>query len=218
MNLSNVNVTDSSMLPVECCLTALDIMGTAVGLFSPSDTLKSANAAWLRAHGLSPTEAIGASAIRCWPGDEARERLDLISRARRSGVPVLCREQRDGQSVESVFVPLPSGDVLALSSATGFDRANWPASVPRPELVGAAADAADRVASLSRREREVFGLLAAGNTIKQVAETLGRSEKTIEGHRDSIYRKLGTRNRAQIAVLAMESGLLPPRGAATMAD
>jgi DNA-binding NarL/FixJ family response regulator len=74
------------------------------------------------------------------------------------------------------------------------------------------------VQSLSKREREVFGLLASGMTIKQVAESLGRSEKTIEGHRDSIYRKLNVGNRAEIAILAMEAGLMPARRSATMGE
>ncbi|RMH27837.1 MAG: LuxR family transcriptional regulator [Planctomycetota bacterium] len=214
----NQNMSGFSTIPADACALALDVTGVAAAVFGQDDALRSANRVWLRDHGLTASEAAGAPALRCWPGDDARERVELIRRVRRSGVPVIFREQRDGRSVESAFVPLASGEVLALSTPGGLDRSSWPAELSKPELVGAAAHAADRVASLSRREREVFTLLASGHSIKQVAERLGRSEKTIEGHRDSIYRKLGTRNRAQIAVLAMESGLLPPHGAATMAD
>ena len=113
-------------------------------------------------------------------------------------------------------VPLSNADVMILSSATGIDRTSWPTRLPQPELVGAAAEATNRVANLSKREREVFGLLASGRTIKQVADSLGRSEKTIEGHRDSIYRKLNVKNRAEIAILAMEAGLLLSRRSGTM--
>ncbi len=195
---------------------ACDICGIETAIFSAGDTLKSANDPWLKSRGMDAATATGAPAQRCWPADDASERVALIARVRRSGVPVLFQEQQNGRSIESVLIPLVSGDVMALSSPTGFDRASWPARLPRPELVGEAADAAERVANLSRREREVFVLLAGGKSIKQVAETLGRSEKTIEGHRDSIYRKLNVRNRAQIAVLAIASGLLSSRAAGTM--
>lgn len=213
MNMSN---TSSSLMPADSCRLACDICGIELAVFSPSDTLTQANESWIRSHGIDPMTAIGTPAIRCWPADDASARVTLIGRVRRSGVPVLFQEQQDGVTVESVLAPLAAGDVLSLTSASGFNRAAWPSALPKPELLGEAAEAADRVSSLSRREREVFSLLASGKTIKQVAEELGRSEKTIEGHRDSIYRKLNVRNRAQIAILAIESGLLPPRRSVTM--
>ncbi|MDQ6924910.1 MAG: helix-turn-helix transcriptional regulator [Candidatus Eremiobacteraeota bacterium] len=52
---------------------------------------------------------------------------------------------------------------------------------------------------LSRREREVAELVAAGHTNRLVAERLGIGEKTVEKHIGSIYAKLGFRSRATLA-------------------
>lgn len=208
--------TNNTILPDEACRLACDIAGISMAIFDQSNTLKQANERWLRDHGLELTTASGTAAMRCWPADDANERVGMINRARTTGVAILFHEQQDGRRVETAIVPLASADVMLLSSSTGFDRSAWPTRLPQPELVGAAAEAANRAQSLSKREREVFGLLASGMTIKQVAESLDRSEKTIEGHRDSIYRKLNVSNRAEIAILAMEAGLMPARRSGTM--
>ena len=55
----------------------------------------------------------------------------------------------------------------------------------------------DRLAVLSRREREVAALLARGLANKEIAWQLALQEVTIKVHTTSIYRKLGVRNRAQ---------------------
>lgn len=54
---------------------------------------------------------------------------------------------------------------------------------------------------LTEREKEVISLLARGNTTKDIAEKLSRSEDTIKLHRKKIFSKLGVGNKAQ-AVLA----------------
>ena len=55
----------------------------------------------------------------------------------------------------------------------------------------------DRLAALSRRERDVAQLLAQGLANKEIAWQLALQEVTIKVHTTSIYRKLGVRNRAQ---------------------
>ena len=50
---------------------------------------------------------------------------------------------------------------------------------------------------LSKRELEVLGLLAAGRTKSEIARDLFVSLGTVKSHTGNIYRKLGTRNRAE---------------------
>lgn len=57
---------------------------------------------------------------------------------------------------------------------------------------------ADHDEPLSRREREVLGLIADGLTHDQIAETLGLSVRTIDAQRASIKDKLGVRRRAEL--------------------
>ena len=61
---------------------------------------------------------------------------------------------------------------------------------------------------LTRREREVFFLVAAGNTSKRIAELLTMSLKTAENHRSNIYKKLNVSSSAELIRLAGKAGLL----------
>lgn len=51
------------------------------------------------------------------------------------------------------------------------------------------------IASLTPREREVLELTAGGPSTGEIAEALGISVRTMEGHLCLIYRKLGVSNR-----------------------
>lgn len=53
--------------------------------------------------------------------------------------------------------------------------------------------------ALTRCERRVAELVACGCTNREVAATLVVSEKTVEGHLRSVFRKLGIRSRVEIA-------------------
>ncbi len=61
---------------------------------------------------------------------------------------------------------------------------------------------------LSDREREVLRLVAGGLPTKQIARSLGISERTVKFHLTSIFRKLGADNRAQAVALAAERDIL----------
>ena len=61
---------------------------------------------------------------------------------------------------------------------------------------------------LSTREREVLQLLAQGLATKQIARSLGVTERTVKFHVASIFAKLGATNRAQAVALAAQHNLL----------
>jgi DNA-binding CsgD family transcriptional regulator len=61
---------------------------------------------------------------------------------------------------------------------------------------------------LTPRELEVLTLLGNGLSIKDIAESLGRSVKTVERHRESIGAKLGLSKAVVLADLAREAGLV----------
>ncbi len=62
--------------------------------------------------------------------------------------------------------------------------------------------------ALSRREREILRLIAAGETNKQIADSLCISIKTVETHRYKIMNKLKVHNAAALISVAMERGLI----------
>ncbi|MDX5570405.1 response regulator transcription factor [Streptomyces sp. ID05-04B] len=63
---------------------------------------------------------------------------------------------------------------------------------------------------LSEREREVLALVARGLTNTEIGETLGLSPLTAKTHVSRIMGKLGARDRAQLVIVAYESGLVTP--------
>ena len=62
---------------------------------------------------------------------------------------------------------------------------------------------------LSKREREVVGMVAAGRTNKEIAQHLFIAERTAEGHVERIRNKLGVRSRTEVATWALAHGLKP---------
>lgn len=67
---------------------------------------------------------------------------------------------------------------------------------------------ANRLASLTPREREVFQLLALGRSNKEVARELEISLGTAKKHRENLQRKLECHSAAELARLAIREGLL----------
>jgi DNA-binding NarL/FixJ family response regulator len=61
---------------------------------------------------------------------------------------------------------------------------------------------------LSDREYEVLRQLAAGKTVKNIAETLNLSEKTISTYRSRILEKLHMRNNSEVIHYAVREGLV----------
>lgn len=63
---------------------------------------------------------------------------------------------------------------------------------------------------LTDRELEVLKLIAEGYTNKRAAEALGISVKTVETHRASIQRKVGTGSTADIVRYAIRNAIIEP--------
>jgi DNA-binding NarL/FixJ family response regulator len=71
-----------------------------------------------------------------------------------------------------------------------------------------------RLEELTNREQTVFALLAAGLSNVEIAAHLAISPATAKTHISRMMMKLGARTRAQLVVLAYETGLVQPRSAA----
>jgi len=63
------------------------------------------------------------------------------------------------------------------------------------------------LAELSRRELEILRLLGEGRSLRQIAETLGLSYKTIANTCSGIKTKLGVQRTAELIRLSIESGI-----------
>lgn len=68
----------------------------------------------------------------------------------------------------------------------------------------------ERGSRVTPRELEIIQHIAEGMTSKEIAEKLGTSLKTIETHRQNIFRKLELGNAAQLVRYAIREGLVKP--------
>jgi DNA-binding CsgD family transcriptional regulator len=66
------------------------------------------------------------------------------------------------------------------------------------------------LASLTQREREVLALVAEGLSNDEIAGRLYLSPLTAKTHVSRVMTKLDARDRAQLVVIAYESGLVSP--------
>jgi DNA-binding CsgD family transcriptional regulator len=61
---------------------------------------------------------------------------------------------------------------------------------------------------LTRREREILRLIVSGQTNKQIAKQLSRSERTVEFHRNRLMRKVAAHNAAELVRQAIGLGII----------
>lgn len=162
------------------------------------------------AHGAPP---VGRSLAAVFPGGAGVEISSLVRRAIEAWAPTrlagmlrggwhltTARPMHDGASGRArcllVCQPALPEDALAICEAVGAP----PAAVARHHDLGP-------LAGLTHRELEILVLIGAGLTTAEVAAKMHRSTKTVEWHRRSLGAKLGVRNRVELALIVLRSGL-----------
>lgn len=129
---------------------------------------------------------------------------DYIFRSLRAGASgFLLKRTRPEELIAAVHT-VAAGDALLSPSVTRrvIDRM---AQQPTPELADQTV-----LASLTRREREVLGLLARGLSNREIALALVVEQSTIRTHVKRILMKLDLRDRVQAVIFAYETGLTRP--------
>ena len=113
-------------------------------------------------------------------------------------VPMAVSALKKG-AADFIEKPFNNQDMLGLiESCMKQDRA---AAAKRAEN----ASVAQRLDSLTQREREVLGLIVGGKLNKQIANDLGISIKTVEVHRSRVMEKMGASSVAELVQLALKS-------------
>jgi DNA-binding NarL/FixJ family response regulator len=96
-----------------------------------------------------------------------------------------------------------AGDALLAPSVTRRLIADVVSRAPGPEPAAG-------LGELTPREREILGLVGTAMSNDEIAERLTISKATAQTHVSRIMGKLEARDRAQLVVLAYESGLVSP--------
>jgi FixJ family two-component response regulator len=109
--------------------------------------------------------------------------MPIVFLSAQGDVPSTARAMREG-AIDFLEKPIDEGQLLA-----AIDRARLMSAAQR-EQRDRERDAEERLGRLTKREREVCDLVAAGMLNKQIAYELGMSEKTVKVHRGRLTRKL----------------------------
>jgi DNA-binding NarL/FixJ family response regulator len=128
----------------------------------------------------------------------------------------LVKDAEPEELLQAVRV-IARGDALLGPSATravisAFARSPENARLPaRPDArPGTEPGAGSAIAALTDRERQVVALVAAGLSNDEIARDLVVSPLTVKTHVSRAMMKVAARDRAQLVVIAYESGLVTP--------
>jgi two-component system response regulator NreC len=144
---------------------------------------------------------------------------ELAERSPATRVLILSMHQSEAYVIEALRCGA-SGYALKQAEAQELGRAIREVAAGRrylsPPLTERALEAYSRRAgtptdpyeTLTGREREVLKLVAAGHTNAAVAERLYISIRTVESHRAHAMKKLGLRNRVELALYAVRRGIV----------
>jgi FixJ family two-component response regulator len=124
--------------------------------------------------------------------------MPIVFLSARGDVPSTARAMRQG-AVDFLVKPVDEQQLLD-AIARARDKA-----IELHEKRRLEQETEERLARLTRREREVCGLVVQGLLNKQIASELGASEKTVKVHRGRVMHKLGVDSVAALIRLMSHS-------------
>ncbi|MER5791231.1 response regulator transcription factor [Streptomyces sp. NPDC001980] len=128
---------------------------------------------------------------------------EYVFEAIRSGASGFLVKDTEPDELVRAVRAVVAGDALLSPGVTRRLIAEFAARSKEPA-------AADVLARLTEREREVMALVGIGLSNEEIARRLVVSPLTAKTHVSRTMTKLGARDRAQLVVLAYESGLVRP--------
>lgn len=126
---------------------------------------------------------------------------EYVFEALRAGAAGFLVKDTDAAELIRAIHVMAAGDALLSPAITRTLIAEFAARSRRPAP-------SPGVASLTAREREVVGLAASGLSNQQIAQRLCTTVSTAKTQATRAMAKLGARDRAQLVVIAYESGLV----------
>jgi len=138
-------------------------------------------------HGLR-SRKIDAPAVVISSTDDKR----IVQAAMDQGAAGFIRKSLPGSEMLRALRTIVAGNVYYPDDITPtFRRASINAQEPQPITEAGV----EGQVTLGDRQSEVLGLMAAGNSNKQIAQLLGISEATVKYHTSQLFKLLGVKNR-----------------------
>ncbi|MFD4654139.1 response regulator [Kitasatospora sp. NPDC058444] len=132
---------------------------------------------------------------------------EYVFEALRSGAAgFLVKDTEPADLLRAIRVAV-AGDALLSPGVTRRLISEFAARSKAPEAVP---EGLSDISTLTEREREVLALVGMGLSNEEIARRLVVSPLTAKTHVSRAMLKLGARDRAQLVVLAYESGLVRP--------
>lgn len=128
---------------------------------------------------------------------------EYVFEALRSGASGFLVKDTEPDELLRAVRAVVGGDALLSPGVTRRLIAEFAARSKEPAAAGA-------LSGLTEREREVMALVGIGLSNEEIARRLVVSPLTAKTHVSRTMVKLGVRDRAQLVVLAYESGLVRP--------
>lgn len=161
------------------------------------------------------TDGLAATAALCADPDLAATRVlilttfetdEYVAQALRAGASGFLGKDVSAEALLAGIRTVASGDSLLSPQATRALITRF-LTAPDPSTHLAPLE---RLAALTSREREVMALVAEGKSNTEIAEDLFVSPLTVRTHVHRAMTKLNARDRAQLVVIAYQSGLVRP--------
>lgn len=189
-----------------------------IGLFAtdprlPDNPIVDCNEAFLDLTGYDRHEVIGRNCrFLAGPGTDLKK-LRLVSEVTEEQEPIMVELlfcTKDGTPFLNAVMVAPIYDVEG--DLTGYLGLQFPTSRKGLKHVTPANDrvncAKELVACLSQRQIQVLQALTAGTKVKQTANELKLSERTVKMHRALMLKALGVTTNAEAIRIGVEAGLL----------
>ena len=129
---------------------------------------------------------------------------EYVHEALRAGASGFLLKDTSPKDLLQAIRVVAGGEALLAPSVTRRLIAEF-AARPRPDRTPPAA-----LNALTEREREVLSLVAHGMSNPEIAQQLVVSPATVKTHMSRILAKLNARDRAQLVMIAYETGLVLP--------
>lgn len=128
------------------------------------------------------------------------EDAELLSQALRHGVCGIVSKKESTELLLKSIRKVRAGEMwLDRATTANVMRELSGRPIPMPRHI----TLRDKPLTLSRREREIVGLVAQGFRNREMADKLFISEQTVKNHMHNIFEKIGVQDRLELALYAI---------------